>query len=80
LWAKGLIVWVFLKKCFLFTAGSVCCVKRFITGGKRFADDEEVETELRKWLRIWSKEFYAAIFDALVKRWDKGINVGGGYV
>jgi hypothetical protein len=27
-----------------------------------------------------SKDFYAAGFDALVKRWDKCIIVGGGYV
>jgi hypothetical protein len=26
------------------------------------------------------KDFYAAGFDALVKRWDKYIDVGGGYV
>jgi hypothetical protein len=25
-------------------------------------------------------DFHAAGFDALVKRWDKCINVGGGYV
>jgi hypothetical protein len=37
-------------------------------GGKRFADDEEVETELQKWLRQQSKHFCAAGFDALVKR------------
>jgi hypothetical protein len=43
---------------------------------KRFADDEEVETEVRKWLRQQSKNFYAAGLDALVKRWDKCINVG----
>jgi histone-lysine N-methyltransferase SETMAR len=49
-------------------------------GGKRFADDEEVETEIRKWLRQQSKDFYAAGFEALVKRWDKCMNVGGGYV
>jgi hypothetical protein len=48
--------------------------------GKQVADDEEVETELRKWLRRQSKSFYSAGFDALVKRWDKCINVGGGYV
>jgi hypothetical protein len=46
--------------------------------GKRFAD-EEIETEVRKWLRQ-SKDFYAAGFDALVNPWDKYINVGGGYV
>jgi hypothetical protein len=71
---------IFIKKCFLlFTVGSVCCVKRFSLGGKRFAD-EEVETEVRKWLRQQTKDFFAAGFDALVKRWDKCINVGGGYV
>jgi hypothetical protein len=32
------------------------------------------------WLRQQSKDFYVAGFDTLVKRWDKCINVGGGYV
>jgi hypothetical protein len=36
--------------------------------------------QVRKWLRQQSKDFYAAGFDALVKLWDKCINVGGGYV
>jgi histone-lysine N-methyltransferase SETMAR len=49
-------------------------------GGKRFADYEEVETEVWKWLRQQSKDFCAAGSEALVKRWDKCINVGGGYV
>jgi hypothetical protein len=71
---------IFVKKCFLFTVGSVCRVKRSRLGGKRFADDEEVETEVREWLRQQSKYFCAAGFDALVKRWDKYINVGGGCV
>jgi hypothetical protein len=66
---------IFIKKCFLFMLGSVCRVKR-----QRFADDEEVETEVRKWLRQQPKGFYTASFDALVKRWDKCISVGGGYV
>jgi hypothetical protein len=55
---------------------SVCCVKRFSLGGKRFADDEEVETEVRKRLRQQSEDFYAAGFGAFVKRSDKCINVG----
>jgi hypothetical protein len=46
-------------------------------GGKRFADDEEVETEVRKWLRQPSKDFY---FEALLKRLGKCIDVGEGYV
>jgi hypothetical protein len=48
-------------------------------GGKRFAD-EEVEAEVRKWLRQQSNDFYAAGLNILVKRWDKCINIGGGYV
>jgi hypothetical protein len=35
---------------------------------------------MQKWLRQQSKDIDAAGFDALVKRWDKCINVGGGYV
>jgi hypothetical protein len=34
----------------------------------------------RGWLRQQSKDFCGAGFDALVKRWDKCISVGGGYV
>jgi hypothetical protein len=71
---------IFIKKCFLFTVGNVCREERFSLGGKSFAHDEEVETEVRKWLRQQSKDLYAADFDALVKRWDNCINVGGGYV
>jgi hypothetical protein len=37
--------------------------------------------QLQKWLTQQSKDFYyAADFDALVKRWDKCIDVGRGYV
>jgi hypothetical protein len=50
--------------------------KAFSFGGRCFADDEEIETELRKWMRQQSKYFYASGFDALVKRWDKCMNVG----
>jgi hypothetical protein len=67
---------ILTKKCFLFTVGSVCRVKRFTTG----CHNEEFETKARKWLRQQSKDFYAAGFDALVKLWDKCSNVGGGYV
>jgi hypothetical protein len=38
----------FVKKFYLFTVGSVCRLKRFSLGSKRFADDEDVETEVRK--------------------------------
>jgi hypothetical protein len=53
---------IFIKKCFLFTeSGSQL-------GGKSFADEEEIEKEVRKWLRQQSKDFYAAGFGTLVKR------------
>jgi hypothetical protein len=61
-------------------SGSVCCVKRFHLGAKRFADENKVETEVLKWLRQQSKDFNVAGFDALVTRWDNCTNVGGRYV
>jgi hypothetical protein len=64
LWAKDSIQ-RFIEKCFLFT---VCCVNRFSLCDKRLTDDEEVETEVWKFL-------YAAGFDALVKQWDTCINI-----
>jgi hypothetical protein len=36
--------------------------------------------EAWKWLRQQSKYLNAAGFDALLKQWDKCINVGGGHV
>jgi hypothetical protein len=55
-------------------------VKQFHLGGKRFADDEKVETEVRNWLRQQSNDLCSAGFDALVKQWNKYIKFGGGYV
>jgi histone-lysine N-methyltransferase SETMAR len=37
-------------------------------------------TKRLKWRCGSAKDFYAAGFDALVKRWGKSINIGGGYV
>jgi hypothetical protein len=34
--------------------------------------------QVRKWLSHQSKHFYAAGFDALLMRWDKCVNIGGG--
>jgi hypothetical protein len=45
-----------------------------------FSDDEKVKILGRNWLRQQSEDFYAADFDALIKRWDKCINVGGRYI
>jgi hypothetical protein len=70
---------IFIKRYLLFRVGSVCRLKCSHLGGKPFAD-EEFEMKEQKWLRQQSKDFYAVGFDALVRRWDKCINVGGGYV
>jgi hypothetical protein len=40
---------------------------------------ERLKTDVKKWLRQHSKDFYAAGLDALVKLGEKCINVGGGY-
>jgi hypothetical protein len=81
LWAKGLNVKDIHKEMFLVYCRKYLSRKAVHNWAeKRFSDDEEVETEVRKWLRQQSKDFYAAGFDELVKRWDKCVNVGGGYV
>jgi hypothetical protein len=84
LWAKEIDAKDIHKKCFLFTEGSVCRVKRFTTRSKNSLKDvgksQMMPDEVRTWLRQQTKDFCAAGFDALVKRWDKCIRVGGGYV
>jgi hypothetical protein len=66
----------FVNKCFLFTLGSVCLIKRFITGSRNVANI----SLMTKRLRHQSKDLYVMGFDALVKLWDRYINVAGGYV
>jgi hypothetical protein len=52
-------------------------VKKFSQGRSKVTDDD---TEVRKWQRQQSKDFYAVGFDTLVKRWDKCVNIAGGYI
>jgi hypothetical protein len=83
LWARGLYANNIHKE--IFPAYCWNCLLRKVahswvqTRDKYFADEEEFETEVRKWLRQQSKDVYAAGFDELVKRWGRCINVGGGY-
>jgi hypothetical protein len=42
---------------------------------EHFPDDEAVEREVTAWFQQQPKEFYAAGFQGLVKRWDKFLNV-----
>jgi hypothetical protein len=52
-------------------------VEKFSQGRYKVADDD---TEVRKWLKQQAEDDYAAVFDSLLTRWDKCINVGGRYV
>jgi hypothetical protein len=47
---------------------------------EHFPDDEAVEREVAAWFQQQPKEFSAAGFQRLVKRWDKCFNVQGDYV
>jgi hypothetical protein len=75
---------IFINQFFLFTVGSVCCLKWFLAGSrnslKAVRKSKMMPDQLQKWLRQQGKDFCVAGFDAVVKRWDKCINVGGGYV
>jgi hypothetical protein len=84
LWEKGLTAKHIHKEMFPVYGGK-CLSRKAVHNwdekrDKRFADDEEVETEMREMLRQQSKDFHAECFVALVKRWDECISVGGGYV
>jgi hypothetical protein len=57
----------------------VFLIKQFHLGGICFVD-KDAEMEVQKWLRQQSKDYYAVGFDAVVKLWDKCVNVCGGYV
>jgi hypothetical protein len=76
LWAKELNAKDIHKEMFSVWGGKCLSGKALCLSGKSFPDDEEIQTEVRKWLRQQSKDFYAAGFDTLVKRRDKCINVG----
>jgi hypothetical protein len=81
---KDSIQRIFINKCFLFTVGSVCRLKRFTTGSRNSFKDVQKSQMMpdlaRKWLKPQSEDLYSSGFDELVKRWDKCISVGGGYV
>jgi hypothetical protein len=83
LWSKGLNARDIRKEMFPVYGGK-CGVKRFTSGSGNSLNDvrksQMMPDQVRKWLRQQSKDFYAADFDALVKRRYKCIKVGGGYV
>ena len=54
-------------------------LKEFL-GGQNFSTDDEVKQAVLGWFSRNDKFFCAEAFQALVKRWDKCINVAGEYV
>jgi hypothetical protein len=75
LWAKGLTAMDIHKEICHVYGGKYLSrkavpdwVEKFSQGHSKVTDDE---TEVRNRLRQQSKDFFAAGFDALVKRWDK---------
>jgi hypothetical protein len=51
--------------------------EKFSQGRSKVADDARPSAEMAE---TTAKYFYVAGFEAVVKRWDKCINVGGGNV
>jgi hypothetical protein len=56
------------------------CPLKHHFSAEHFPDDVAVEREVTACFRQQPKEFYAAGFQGLVKRWDKFLNVQGDYV
>jgi hypothetical protein len=71
------------KEIHLFKLETVCHVKQFISRSrislKDVRNSQMMRDRVRNWLRQQSKNFYAADFDALVKRRDKSLSFDGGY-
>jgi hypothetical protein len=71
LWAEGLTAKDIHKEMFPVYDGK-CLSRKAVHSwveehGKRFADDEEIETKMRKWMKRQSKDFCSAGFDAFAK-------------
>lgn len=49
-------------------------------GGQKFASDFEAQDAVRDWLRQQPASFFETGIEKLVSRWDKCLNVLGGYV
>ena len=80
LWAKNMEAKDIHKK-MLPMYGEHCLSRQAVhLSGERFPDDPAVERAVRAWFRQQPKEFFAAGFQGLVKRWDKYLNLYGDYV
>jgi hypothetical protein len=51
-----------------------------VIGGKKFEDDEEVISEVKRWLRKRPAKWYREGIHAVTSRWHKAIDSEGDYV
>ena len=58
----------------------VSTVRRWVSHGIYFKDEEAVKTSVRQWLRRQDLAFYRAEIHALVKRWTKTVEMDGDYI
>ncbi|KAJ4449728.1 hypothetical protein ANN_01132 [Periplaneta americana] len=55
-------------------------LKKFLSSGKRFGNDEELKTSVTRWFHSQAAEFYDRWIQKLIPRYDKCLNSDGGYV
>jgi hypothetical protein len=79
LWQKDSIQRIFTKKC-LFHQAVHNWVEKFSQGRSKVADDARPGRHVAQVAETTIKRLLCWGFDAQVKRWDKCIDVDGGYV
>ncbi|KAJ4436137.1 hypothetical protein ANN_18764 [Periplaneta americana] len=55
-------------------------LKKFLSSGERFGNDEELKTSVTCWFHSQAAEFYDRGIQKLIPRYDRCLNSDGGYV
>ncbi|KAJ4448394.1 hypothetical protein ANN_10410 [Periplaneta americana] len=55
-------------------------LKKFLSSGERFGNDEELKTSVTRWFHSQAAELYDRGIQKLIPRYDKCLNSDGGYV
>ncbi|KAJ4445240.1 hypothetical protein ANN_07041 [Periplaneta americana] len=55
-------------------------LKKFLSSGERFGNDEELKTSVTRWFHSQAAQFYDRGIQKLIPRYDKCLNSDGGYV
>ncbi|KAJ4451520.1 hypothetical protein ANN_02984 [Periplaneta americana] len=55
-------------------------LKKFLSSGERFGNDEELKTSVTRWFHSQAAEFYNRGIQKLIPRYYKCLNSDGGYV